>query len=209
MISFFFAVALQRAFNSIYVSLWCHWSVSRYQFRYCNWTEAKRKLIYFPQLLILISLSILFMLCHGPLHFEISVIVSSLTIASGKKINTETSSARRCCLWCSSTFNETDGKIIWWSKDTENSRSSLLPATFLCAEWKWHMQVKTMKAVINDSETLITLDFYAFYSKTRTGKSSEFSIIFLFFLQAKQKDFLCLIFSELVLLSSTAIMADC
>ena len=87
--SFFFVVALQRVFNSIYVSLWCHWSVSRYQFRYCNWTEAERKLIYSLQLLILISLSILFMLCHGPLHFEISVIVSSLTMVSGKKINTE------------------------------------------------------------------------------------------------------------------------
>jgi hypothetical protein len=41
----------------------------------CNGTEGERKLIYFPQLLILISLSILFMLCHGILHFEISVIV--------------------------------------------------------------------------------------------------------------------------------------
>ena len=106
-----------------------------------------------------------------------------------KKDKYRASSARRCSLWCSSTFNETDGKIIWRSKDTENSRSSLLPATFLCAEWKWHMQVKTKEAVINDSETLITLDFYVFYSKTRTEKSSEFSIIFLFFLEAKQKDF--------------------
>lgn len=55
----------------------------------------------------------------------------------------------------------------------------------------------------NDSKTLITLVFYDFYSKTRARKSRKFSIIFFFYLQTKQKDFLDLIFAELVSLSQT------
>lgn len=38
--------------------------------------KGERKLIYFTQSLILISLSILFAFCHGILHREISLIVS-------------------------------------------------------------------------------------------------------------------------------------
>lgn len=178
MISFFLA-SLRRAFNSIYVSLWCHWSVSRYQFRFCNWTEAEKAYL-FSTVADFDFIINFFMLCHGMLHWNIS---HCLKTDNGvwKIDKYEAHSARRCCLWCTSTFNEceSDGEIIWRSKDTEKTRSSLLPATFLCAEWKWHMQVKTKKAVINDYETLITLDFYAFYSKTRAGKSREFSIIFI------------------------------
>jgi hypothetical protein len=49
--------------------------------------QLKEKLIYSPQLLILISLSILFVLCHGMFRCGKSVIVSSLIMVSGKQIN--------------------------------------------------------------------------------------------------------------------------
>lgn len=162
------------AFNSISASLWCHWSVPAINFD----TAIERKAHLFSTVADFDFIINSF--CALSWNVSQWKISHCLRAHNGvwQADKFDVPSARRRSLWCSSTVNETDGE-----KTQEDSFAVI--ARNLC--WMETAHASQNKGTpSNDSETLITLDFYAFYSKTRARKSKEFSIIFLFTRKTKR-----------------------